>query len=151
MLENYFWVFILSGLPISEIRGAILYGLGLNLNMTAVFLIGAAGNMLAVPIIFFALEKLNFIGLAKKLFGRKAYQKIEKHRDKLEKWEELALLLFTAIPFPVTGAWTATLIATLLEMNKKKAFLVIAIGIIIAGLITLGVAQGLITGINTLL
>jgi uncharacterized membrane protein len=149
MLE-YLIIFILGGLPISEIRGAIIYGLSQNLNIGAVFLFGALGNIIAIPIIFFALEKLNLIKLAKKLFGKTAYKKIEKNKPLLDKWGELALLIFIALPLPITGAWMGSLIATLLKMDKKKSFAVIIIGILIAGLITLGVTQGAITGFSML-
>ncbi len=150
MSWDYLIVFILGGMIFSEIRGSILYGLGANLNIPLVFLVGALGNMLAVIVIFLLLERLNFLPLAKRLFGKKVYARIEKNKKRLEKWEELALLFFVAIPLPITGAWTGSLVAILLEMNKKKAFVVISIGIIIAGLITLGVAQGFITGVNFL-
>ncbi len=146
MLLKYLMVFILGGLPFSEIRGSIIYGLSANLNVFAVFLIGATANIIAIPVIFFALDKLKLIKLAKKLFGKKAYAKIEKNEKILNRWGELALLLFVAIPLPVTGAWMASLIAFLLEMDKKKSFIVISVGIIIAGIITLVVSQSIING-----
>jgi len=151
MLGNYILVFILGGLPISEIRGAIIYGLGANLNIPLTFLLGAIGNMLAVPLIFFALDRLKLIRLAKKLFGRRAYATIEKNKARLDRWGELALLMFVAIPLPITGAWMGSLIASMLEMDKKKSFVVISLGIIIAGLITLGVGQGVLMGLTSLL
>ncbi|MBT3582951.1 small multi-drug export protein [Candidatus Woesearchaeota archaeon] len=148
---EYLMVFILGGFPIAEIRGAIIYGMAMNLNMYYVFAIGALGNIIAVPIIFFALEKLKFIHLAKKLFGNKTYIKIEKHQKAIDKWGELALLIFTAIPAPMTGAWTASLIAVLLKMNKKKSFVVITLGILIAGTVTWAVATGIITGLSSII
>jgi uncharacterized membrane protein len=143
---DYIIVFILGMLPISEIRGAIIYGMGTNLNFPLVFLLGALGNIIIIPIIFFALEKLKLINLAKKLFGKKMYQKIEKNQKHIDKWGELALLIFIAIPAPVTGGWTGALIATLLKMDKKKSFIVITLGIIIAGLIT-AISVGLFAGL----
>jgi uncharacterized membrane protein len=143
---DYIIVFILGMLPISEIRGAIIYGMGTNLNFPLVFLLGALGNIIIIPIIFFALEKLKLINLAKKLFGKKMYQKIEKNQKHIDKWGELALLIFVAIPAPVTGGWTGALIATLLKMDKKKSFIVITLGIIIAGLIT-AISVGLFAGL----
>jgi uncharacterized membrane protein len=143
---NYLIVFILGMMPVSEIRGAIIYGLGMNLNFASVFLLGALGNIIAIPIIFFTLEKLHFLTLAKRLFGKKMYAKIEKNQKSLDKWGELALLLFVAIPLPITGAWTGTFIATLLEMDKKKSWIVISIGIIIAGIIT-AISVGFFAGL----
>jgi uncharacterized membrane protein len=148
MLKEYLIVLILGLLPISETRGAILYGLGMGLNIPLVFLIGVGANILTVPIIFWVLKKGGFLNLAKKLFGKRVYAKIEKDRKKFERWEELALLLFVAIPAPFTGSWTGALVAVLLNMNKKKAFLVIALGVLIAGITTLAIGMGLIQGIN---
>jgi uncharacterized membrane protein len=149
MIE-YLMVFILGGFPIAEIRGAIIYGLAMNLNMYYVFAIGALGNIIAIPIIFFVLEKLKLIHLAKRLFGKRTYDKIEKHQKSIDKWGELALLLFVAIPLPFTGGWTGAFAATLLKMNKKKSFAVITLGILIAGIITWAVAEGIITGLSIL-
>jgi uncharacterized membrane protein len=148
---NYLIVFLLGGFPILEIRGAILYGLGMGLNPYYVLLVGALGNIIAIPIIFFALKKLNMLGLAKKLFGEKIFRKIEKNKKHLDKWGELALLLFVAIPAPMTGGWTAAFVATLLELDKKKSFVVITVGIFIAGIITLFVAQSAINGASMLI
>ena len=148
MLE-YLIVFILGGFPIAEIRGAIVYGLAMNLNIYYVFALGAIGNIIAIPIIFFVLEKMKLIGLAKRLFGKKTYAQIDKHKDAIDKWGEFALLLFVAIPLPFTGGWTGAFAATLLKMDKKKSFLVITLGILIAGLITMAVAQGILAGLNT--
>ena len=80
MLEHYLMVFILGGFPIAEIRGAIIYGLAINLNMYYVFALGALGNIIAIPIIFFALEKLHFLNLATKLFGKRTFAKITSSR-----------------------------------------------------------------------
>jgi len=148
MLNEYLIVLILGLLPISETRGAILYGLGAGLNIPIIFLIGIGSNILTIPIIFWALKKGGFLKLAKRFFGKRVYSKIEKNREKLNKWEELALLLFVAIPAPFTGSWTGALIAVLLDMNKKKAFLVISLGVLVAGITTLAIGLGLIEGIN---
>jgi uncharacterized membrane protein len=150
MLE-YLLVFLLGGFPILEIRGAVIYGLSMGLNPYNVLLFGALGNIIAVPIIFFALEKLDMLELAKKLFGKKVFLKIEKNKKHLDRWGELALLLFVAIPAPMTGGWTGTFVATLLGLNKKKSFVVISIGIIIAGIITMVITQGAINSAQAIL
>jgi uncharacterized membrane protein len=148
---EYLIIFILGGFPIAEIRGAIIYGLAMNLNMYYVFAIGALGNIIAIPIIFFVLEKLHFIGLAKRLFGKRTYNKIEKHQKAIDKWGELALLTFVAIPLPFTGGWTGAFAATILKMNKKKSFAVITLGILIAGAITWAVAAGVLAGLSSII
>lgn len=150
MLEEYIVVLILGLLPISETRGAIIYGLGMNLNIFAVFLISVGANILTVPVIFWILKKWRFLDIAKKIFGKRIFNKIERNRERLEKWEELSLFAFVAIPAPFTGAWTGAFIATLLEMDKKKAFLVISLGVIFAALVTLAVSLGLISGFQFL-
>jgi uncharacterized membrane protein len=115
----------------------------LGLNPLVVRLLGIIANSISVPIIFYFLEISQFNKLALKLFGKKMMKKIDKNKKKFEIFEEIALIFFVAIPLPVTGAWTASLIAHILKFNKKRSFLVISLGIIIAGLIvffsTLGV------------
>ncbi|MBT3940472.1 small multi-drug export protein [Candidatus Woesearchaeota archaeon] len=150
MLEHYLMILILGGFPIAEVRGSIIYAAALNINLWHAFAIGAIGNIIAIPIIFLVLGRLNLLSLAKRLFGKRTYLKIEKHQHHIDRWGVLALLIFVAIPLPFTGGWTGAFVATLLKMDKKKSFLVIALGILIAGLITIAAVQSTITGLTIL-
>lgn len=142
MLIDYLIVTGLAAIPISEARGAILYGLGMGLNPIAVFLISFLINVATVPIIFWFLQQANFLAFAKRLFGERAMNAIEK--NKFEKWAEFGLFVFVGIPLPMTGAWMGAFIATLLNMNKRRAFLAITAGVFAATVITfLGVSSGL--------
>jgi len=145
---GYLVTVILALLPISEARGAIIYGLGTGLNPTLVFIIAVGINILPIPLIFWLLDRAHFSKLAYRLFGKKMYRLIEKNKKRLEIYQELALLLFVAIPAPFTGSYTAVFIASILKMNKKKSFLVISIGVLIAALIVFAGTTGSINLLN---
>jgi len=131
MLE-YLILAILAALPISEARGAIIYGLGVGIDPAAAFILAVLLNILMIPILFWVLRQAHFRQLAYKLFGKRMQEKIEKNKDTLNKYGILGLLIFVAVPLPVTGAWTGTFIANILKLNQRKSFIVISIGVIIA-------------------
>ena len=144
MLMKYFITFILSGTPVSEARGAIIYGLGSGLDPWLVLMLAIIGNILIIPITFWILKVAHFRKIIFRLFRKPVVSKIEKYKKKFEVYEELALLFFVAVPLPVTGAFTGILISEILDLNRKKATRVIAIGVIIASLIVfLSVKLGL--------
>ena len=98
--------------------------------------------------IFFFLDYLHEHFMKIKIYNRaftyhinKVRREVEKH---IEKWEYWVLLAFVDIPFPGTGAYTGTLIAWFFEMNRKKSFLTIALGVAIAGLIVTLTTLGII-------
>ncbi len=132
---KYLAVFILGLAPISEVRGAIIIGFSLGLNPFAVILLSLIANILVIPLILIALKIAHINDLALKLFGKRTMRKIEKNRKRFEIYHELALLLFVAIPLPMTGAWTGALIAHILKFNKLKSFIIISLGVIIASII----------------
>ncbi len=134
---KYLVVFLLGMAPISEARGAIIMGISLGLNPMMVFLLGLIANILVIPILFYFLKVARLNDLALKLFGARTMKKIEKNRKKFEVFGELALILFVAIPLPMTGAWTGVLIAHILKFNKRRSFAVISAGVLIASLIVL--------------
>lgn len=131
-------IFIISALPIIELRGAIPIGHLLNLNPIKVLLISIAGSTLPVP---FLLSFLNpvFKRIRNYPFFRKKIDKLTNRTlskiENIKKFSLISLLIFVAIPLPSTGVWTGSLAASLANLNKKKAFLVIFIGNIIAGII----------------
>ena len=141
-MNPYLYVFLISMLPFVELRGAIPVGIiTLGLDPIWVFLIAIAGNMVPVPFFLLFLEDIEkylrrYPWISKKmdwLFERTR----RKSEDSVRKWEYLALVLFVAIPLPGTGAWTGSLIAYLFGFEVKRAFLMILLGVLIAGLAVL--------------
>jgi len=137
---DYIWqVILLSLLPISELRGGIPYAFSQGMNIFIAYAICVLSNMLVIPLLYFFLETLHKplyrIGIYKKLFDfwlARTQKKAEKNIAKYGYW---GVMLFVAIPLPVTGAYTGTLAAWLLKLDKKKAFWYLALGVIIAGII----------------
>ena len=129
----------LALLPISELRGAIPYGLaaGGALGWVAPLAIGI--NCLVPLIAFLFLDTLHKLFLKwawyARLFESFSKKTIAKIHPQVEKYGYLGLLVFVAIPLPITGAWTGALGAWLLEMDKKKASIMIFAGVICAGII----------------
>lgn len=139
-------VFIVSLLPILELRGGIIAGFLLGLDLMPSFLIAFIGNIIPIPFIllfikfiFKVLKKTRMKGIIEKL-ENKAISK----SDKIQKYAYWGLLLFVGIPLPGTGAWTGSLIAALLNMDIKKSFFIIVLGVIMAGIIISIFSYGLL-------
>lgn len=142
VLTSELWVFILSILPVSEIRGAMIYAFaqfeGVPVEIITAYVIAVIGNFLPVPFIMLA-----FRPIVKWLKGTRVFRKpaqwleerTVKKAGKLSKASAGALMIFVAIPFPTTGAWTGAMIASLLDMRFKYALPAIMAGIMIAGII----------------
>ncbi|MCD6512492.1 MAG: small multi-drug export protein [Thermoplasmata archaeon] len=150
-LPTWLIVFILSMLPISELRGAIPYGVANNMPLWEVVTLSIAGNMLPVPFILLFLKPVEKFLRRWKIFDV-ALDKIFQHtrnktKDSIEKWQTAALILFVAIPLPVTGAWTGSLAAYLFNLEFKKSIIAIFTGVLIAAFI---VTVATITGIKIL-
>lgn len=132
-------VFIISLMPILECRlGMFAAIVLLDMNPFVGFLIAFLGNILPIPFILILINKI-FEILKKIPHINKPIFWLEEHtlkkKDKIDKYGIWGLLLFVAIPLPGTGGWTGALLASLLQLDKKKSFGVIAIGVFIAGLI----------------
>ena len=158
-LQHYLIVFLVSMVPLIELRGAIPYGVMFGLPLWQTFLIAIVGNMLPVPIIFFFARRVLEWGADKPVIGKpftffleKGHKGGAKLQAKAGRGLYWALLLFVGIPLPGTGAWTGTLAASLLDMDFKKSVLACMGGVLLAGVIMgvlslLGVgAFGVITG-----
>ena len=145
MLENLIsllniqnpWIILglLAMAPISEARGSIIYGLAQGLNPLSVFMISITLNALAVLPLLYLLRQKPIMTIIHKIIGKRITKIIEKNKERFESYEELALFGFVAIPAIGTGAWTGALLATVLELDLKKSFIVITAGIIVAALI----------------
>ncbi|MDY4001997.1 COG2426 family protein [Streptococcus orisratti] len=152
---NYLITFLISMVPLVELRGAVPYAIATGIPMWQALLIGVIGNMLPVPIIFFFARKVLEWGADKPYIGgfftwclKKGHsggQKLEKTAG--EKGIFWALLLFVGIPLPGTGAWTGTLAASILDWKFKPSVIAVMLGVILAGLI-MGTLS-MIFGLNT--
>ena len=128
-------VFFCSMLPIIECRGAIPLGWGLGLPWWQTALFSMAGNLLPVPfILLFIRAILKWMRESRvKTFANTAAwldRKIEKHKGTIEKYSYWGFVLFVAVPLPGTGAWTGTLIASVLGLDAKKSFLAAILGVV---------------------
>ena len=157
MLKKYLIVFLISMVPLIELRGAIPYAVGVGLPIVPSIIISVIGNMLPVPFIFFFARKVLEWGKDKKIIGgfcTWCINKGVKGSDKLQKKGNaglyVALLLFVGIPLPGTGAWTGTLAASFLNMDFKKSVLAIIGGVLLAGAIMLAASLGVFGAIDLL-
>ena len=136
-------IFFISLLPVIELRGSIPIGYYQGLPWYTNMITSIIGNILPVPfIILFVVKVFEF--MKKRNIMVNIIEKIEKRAmsrsESIANKEFLGLMLFVAIPFPGTGAWTGALIAALLQFDRKKSFVYIFIGVLIAAsLVTLGV------------
>ena len=148
MFVKYLIAFLVSMVPLIELRGGIVYAVGMNLPYFESLIVCVIGNMLPVPIIYFFARKVLIWGADKKYIGkffRFCLEKGERGGQKLVAKAGrgglfLALLLFVGIPLPGTGAWTGTLAASFLNMGIKSTALAVSLGVILAGII-MGVAS----------
>jgi len=140
--------FIISMLPISELRGAIPVAIGVyNLDPVEAYFIAIIGNI--IPVIFI-LKYIEFVSkylMSKSKFFNKFFTHLfeytrRKHNKKFEKWGALALITFVAIPLPITGGWSGALAAFVFGVPFKKALPLIFLGIMIAGVIVMGLSLG---------
>jgi len=156
MLKKYLLVFLISMVPLIELRGAIPVGLsqlwGDPLPIIQLYIVCIIGNMLPVPVIFFFARKVLEWGADKKVIGkffRFCLEKGEKGGKKLQekagKGLYWALFIFVGIPLPGTGAWTGTLAASLLDMDFKKSVIAVMAGVVLAGVI-MGLASAGVFG-----
>ena len=143
-MKKYIWVFLISMLPLIEIRGAVPYAVLWDLPLVPSCIVAVIGNMIPVPFIFLFARKVLEWGKDKKVIGKFftwCLQKGEKGGRKLEEkagrglyW---ALFLFVGIPVPGTGAWTGMLAASILNMDFKKSTAAVLLGVLLAGTIVL--------------
>lgn len=148
-LGAHLGVLICAMFPIIELRGAIPLGAFLELPWWQNYLLSVLGNMIPVPFILLFIQKI--IGWMQKSrvkffvkIGDWLMKKAEKNRGKIEKFSFWGVALFVAIPLPVTGAWTGSLVASVIGMNRWKAFFSALIGVMIAGVIMTLASYGVV-------
>ncbi len=131
-------VFIISMIPLLELRGAILAAGLMNMEFWKTAILVIIGNMLPIPFILLFIKAI--FNWMRKIKGLRAIpkfcsEKAMKHADQIEKYGVFGLFLFVAIPLPGTGAWTGALLAVLFSLKPSKALLFIFFGVILAGAI----------------
>lgn len=158
IIVKYIIVFLISMVPIIELRGAIPVGIvTFHLNPAATYVLCIVGNMLPVPFIFFFARKVLEWGKDKPVIGgfftfciEKGEHGGEKLKEKAGKGLFWALLLFVGIPVPGTGAWTGTLAASILDMDFKSSVLACMGGVLLAGVIMGAGSMGLVGVLTSL-
>lgn len=148
-LGAHFGVLICSMLPIIELRGAIPLGAWLELPWWLNYLLAIVGNMLPVPFILLFINRfIAWMSRSRVKFFNKIgtwlLNKAEKNRERIERYSFWGVCLFVALPLPVTGAWTGSLVAATIGMKWWKALLSCLIGVMIAGVIMTLASYGVV-------
>jgi len=139
--------FLISMVPVIELRGAIPYAIAAGVNPWIAFAVSVIGNMLPIPFILLFIRQI-FEWMKKYPKLGKIVLKLEQRADsksgKVRKSELVGLCILVAIPLPGTGAWTGALVAALMKMRIKRALPTIFLGVILAGLaVTLVMVLGI--------
>lgn len=149
-------VLICSMIPIIELRGAIPLGMGLGMPFWESYIFAVIGNMIPVPfILLFITKVIGWMTRCRVRFFNKIgawlTKKAEKNREKIEKYSFWGVCLFVAVPLPVTGAWTGSLVAATIGMKPWKAFLSCLLGVMLAGVVVTSIAYGALAAFQFLL
>ncbi len=146
---RYAVIFLISMVPLVELRGAIPVSQLLSLPVIPSFLVCMIGNMIPVPFIYLFARKVLIWGKDKPVIGgfftfclEKGEMGGKKLQEKAGRGLFLALLLFVGIPVPGTGAWTGTLAASILDMDFKSTTVAVVLGVALAGFIMMTVSYG---------
>ncbi len=150
MITNYLIVLGTSMLPLAELRGAIPIGIiGFDLNWLWVYVMAVVGNMLPVfvlPVLWRKIENKFVNRFA--LIGKIIHWLFERTRNrfysKYRRFGNIALVLFVAVPLPVTGAWSGTIAAWLFGIPYKKTIGLIFVGVLISGIIVTAITKGIV-------
>lgn len=142
-------VFIISLLPLLELRGGLIAASLLGVKPLVGYIVSIIGNVIPVPFILLFINKiLGWMRNSKiKFFNKVASwldKKAKKNKEKIEKYGYWGLVLFVGIPLPGTGAWTGCLAASVLEMNRKKSFFAVMLGVIMASIIMMIISYGIL-------
>ena len=137
--------FLVSLFPVLEIRGGMIAARALNIDFIQAFLVCYLGNMIPIPFILLFIRKIFALMRKVKFFGKivdKLEARADKKKDTIVKYQEWGLLLFVAIPLPGTGGWTGALVAAMIDMPPKKAFVCVLTGVLIASVIVSFITYG---------
>lgn len=140
-------IFIISLMPILELRGGLIAASLLHVEFIRAVIICIVGNVLPIPFVLLFLEKI--LELFSKWSATKKVvtwleKKVDSKREQIDKYGYWGLVLFVGIPLPGTGAWTGSLLAVMLGLDKKKSFGCILLGVILAAIIMSIVSYGIL-------
>ena len=154
-MKKYLIVFLISMVPLIELRGAIPYAVGFGLKTVPSYIVAVVGNMIPVPFIFLFARRILEWGKDRRFIGKfftwclnKGEKGGRKLQEKAGRGLYVALLLFVGIPLPGTGAWTGTLAASFLNMDFKKSVFAVLAGVVLAGVIMLAGSLGVFGAIG---
>lgn len=147
-LGNEMIVFVVSMMPLIELRGSIPIGLFMGLDPYLVFFLTFFASLIPGPFIILLIKKifdfLERFRFFEKLIDKIARKNQDKHREKIEKYGYLGLFIIVAIPLPGTGVWSGSLAAALFDLKFFKALFMIVLGNLVAAVIIMMVSLGLI-------
>ncbi len=156
-MSRYLIVFLISMVPLIELRGSMLYATGVGLPLLPAYITAIIGNMLPVPFIYLFARKILQWGCDKPGIGpfftfclERGNKAGEKLQAKAGRGLFVALLLFVGIPLPGTGAWTGTLAASLLDMKFRPSVIAVMCGVLLAGIIMGLAGTGIFGAIGSL-
>ncbi len=139
------YILFISMLPFIELRGSIPIGVGLHMPLIEVLTISIIGNIIPILPILFLFQPISKILLRfswyQKMYHWLYNRSVKKGQDKINRYGALGLLIFTAIPLPTTGAWSAAFLASFFQIKIKYAFLAIALGVVFAGIIVISLSN----------
>ena len=146
LIGKIIMTFLISMVPVVELRGAIPIGVAHRLNFWVAIAVSIVGNLVPVPFIIIFIRKIFAWLRTKSAWLNNLVTRLEnralKKTDTVRKFKFWGLFIFVAIPLPGTGAWTGALVAAMLEMRVKDAFPAIALGVLTAGIIVAFVTYG---------
>ena len=143
---NLLMTFLISMVPVIELRGAIPLGVYNGLDVWTALVVAIIGNLVPVPFIIIFIRKI-FKWMQEKseklaVLVRKFEEKADKKKEQVLKYEFWGLMVLVAVPLPGTGAWTGALVAAMLDMQLKRAMPAITVGVIVAGIIVTTATYG---------
>ena len=148
-MRDVLLVLLASASPISELRGGIPLGIALGMEPAATFFLSVSTNILVFfPVRFILVAFYRTVLTRLPLFDRYLTSVRARGHPMVEKYGLLGLVLFVAVPLPVTGAYTGTILSWLLDMEWRRSFVGVAGGVVIAGVIVLCVTLGIVAGLS---
>jgi uncharacterized membrane protein len=149
-------MFGLAMVPVSELRGAIPLGLAYDIPWYECYILCCIANFIPVPFILLLIKKvIKWMAESKVEFFKKVslwiQNKADKNKDKVNRYGVFGLILFVAIPLPMTGAWTGALVAAVTNMKFGRAVICCITGILIAGTIVTLISTGALSALNWML
>lgn len=148
-IQDIFTVFLMAASPILECRGSIPYGILAGIDPATVFAVSFLGNIFPVPFLLLFLNRFErwVMGMGEGNWLRRIYVRyVERLRRRakptIDKYGLLGLAVFVAVPLPLTGAWTASLLSYLLGMEIRRSLAVIITGALVACIIVMALILG---------